>query len=113
MRISDWSSDVCSSDLHCQPVRIRPREARTKLFDEAFVEEDDAADVSYASSFQLLALVVAAGCCVGLAPQSRIVQARPWGILARTVAGKSTLITALLRLPGHRSEEHTSELQSL
>src|SRR3546814_9991338 len=32
-----------------------------------------------------------------------IVQARPWGILARPVAGKSTLITALLRLPGHCS----------
>src|SRR3546814_5429722 len=34
MRISGWSSDVCSSDLHCGPVRsaVAGPEARNTLF---------------------------------------------------------------------------------
>lgn len=47
----------------------------------------DAADLPTASSFELMATLVAAGYCVGLAPRSRIMQARRWGIILRPLAG--------------------------
>lgn len=90
--------------LRAQPVCIWPPEAREKLFAETLDEKDDVADVSATSSFELLALLVAAGYCLGIAPQSRIAQARSWGILARPLADERKMLsTALLRLPGHCS----------
>src|SRR3546814_8256430 len=36
MRISDWSSDVCSADLHCCPHKLRcSRSARAGTYDNA------------------------------------------------------------------------------
>src|SRR3546814_6591022 len=80
MRISDWSSDVCSSDL---PARMRQAPAR---------------------------------------PVARLCLARPdlrgrQGLADRHVEaqlpGRRTHLPQLRGLPHQRSEEHTSELQSL
>src|SRR3546814_4423369 len=80
MRISDWSSDVCSADLHIHP------------------------------------------------PARRFLQRRPLGLLLRYPQGRPLLRPRPRRAPRHRhpprvsqrarhpvprSEEHTSELQSL
>src|SRR3546814_5603731 len=93
MRISDWSSDVCSSDLPCGraprdaddrrlfPKIVRPRQARRRL-DDGCLYEDPALDARFA---------------------------RRQG--ARSGAG--LLRPCARALSRSRSEEHTSELQSL
>src|SRR3546814_7827738 len=91
MRISDWSSDVCSSDLPAVPGRLPPGDdpCRGKLVEPP-----------------------------GAAPAGR--QARRAGGAARAADfSRRTALRGVVRrpdLPGgglHRSEEHTSELQSL
>lgn len=50
------------------------------------------------STFELMAALVAAGYYVGIAPRSRIMQARGWGIVMRPLAGGPyRLTTKLLR----------------
>src|SRR3546814_5570255 len=88
MRISDWSSDVCSSDLAVQP-REHPRPP-----DAPAVEQ------------HLGIAVGAEACALGLklgADLAKIVD-------LAVVGNGDPLVEALHRL---RSEEHTSELQSL
>src|SRR3546814_1584225 len=86
MRISDWSSDVCSSDLSSSPPSVSPHPSH--------------ADRP----------------CTTLRPcgQREISVARKLPIIAPATA-PARAITMSLRLSasGHRSEEHTSELQSL
>lgn len=55
------------------------------------------------TSFELMAVLVAAGYGVGIAPRSRIVQARGWGVAMRPLANGPYLIrTQLLQPPqGH------------
>lgn len=55
------------------------------------------------TSFELMAVLVAAGYGVGIAPRSRIVQARGWGVAMRPLANGPYLIrTQLLQSPqGH------------
>src|SRR3546814_5665087 len=87
MRISDWSSDVCSSDLGCvASVRHVLRPVRLDLLDQ-FVRQRHVVE--------RLGLVVA----VGVDPLEELL-----GVLRGG---------GVLRLLVHRSEEHTSELQSL
>src|SRR3546814_1426420 len=95
MRISDWSSDVCSSDL-----------GRTKK--EPHAEERRQARL------EARALVQASALAFGLVPARRSVVAGVLrlglalgGLLRRLLGG----LFGLFR--GGRSEEHTSELQSL
>lgn len=52
-----------------------------------------------ATSFELMALLVASGYGVGIAPRSRIVQARAWGIAIRPLADGPYLIRTQLLLP--------------
>src|SRR3546814_6485655 len=100
MRISDWSSDVCSSDLMLL----------------VFSWELDDATVSAPHVPTDLTAIDAA--------LARITAAHPGTRIAavRTTAGKPDRYdvtldeggkTAMLRIDGTRSEEHTSELQSL
>src|SRR3546814_10932040 len=79
MRISDWSSDVCSSDLACHLLHVAEAEhvddqivvaeagaaiAEDDLFVAGFAELlDDVADLARAEELLFLAFVDAAGCC--------------------------------------------------
>src|SRR3546814_1027213 len=88
MRISDWSSDVCSSDLHDLRAPLRTIEGFSRLLSERYADKVDDTGRDY------LARV-------------------------RKAAGRmDDLIGALLKMSRVsrsplRSEEHTSELQSL
>src|SRR3546814_10432751 len=83
MRISDWSSDVCSSDLRC-PRRAYPRLRRLRL-----------------TVFSDLALLHAPS------RSAVLVDASP---CRRVLHGRGVRVPRKL---AQRSEEHTSELQSL
>src|SRR3546814_1887500 len=92
MRISDWSSDVCSSDLlvdlHCLP----------------------AADHRLPQGQQ------AGPDAQGLGPRSAGAPPVRRAGLAATAAGsieKGRALRGLFLVPAGRSEEHTSEIQSL
>src|SRR3546814_9519674 len=85
MRISDWSSDVCSSDLLAETVAVH---VRRQLVDAHVVGE-------------LVVVVVHRR-------GDRLVQVHP--------AAAAVRVAVAALLPGNvelRSEEHTSELQSL
>src|SRR3546814_4003153 len=92
MRISDWSSDVCSSDLF-SPSRIsRPRHRLTATPPSA-----DLPTPSKVSGSAGLPLTCSDTVCPG----------------ACLIAARIALARGLWSLSGKRSEEHTSELQSL
>src|SRR3546814_2331712 len=88
MRISDWSSDVCSSDLSArQPVLSRRHGGAAGIDEPAAVADATAA-----------------------LPARRLYQE----VARRSVgAGLSLQRTRTQGRVRHRSEEHTSELQSL
>src|SRR3546814_9118769 len=94
MRISDWSSDVCSSDLILYPSRLREGGSmRARRIG--------------------LAVIVALLLVLGMqhAPDIRLSTSVPSGhdaVQVQAVVDLGTTAGALLR-----SEEHTSELQSL
>src|SRR3546814_10788981 len=96
MRISDWSSDVCSSDLHFAAHALHRR--ASVIGGDAGQQRDD---------FHVVAL-------------AQCVQ-RPRRVLAAAPAQQDRLAVGNVRptrhraVPTHcrRSEEHTSELQSL
>src|SRR3546814_2180412 len=86
MRISDWSSDVCSSDL----VIARPAVAATARHRR----RHDVGDIAIAGL--IVRAAIAIGVDIAIGPRLAVRGARP------DILGK-----------GARSEEHTSELQSL
>src|SRR3546814_7946391 len=93
MRISDWSSDVCSSDLIADDFSVQPATGVVLVGIIGRVECDDAA----AQHFRVIGTVdrrPAAEHAVGVACRYR-------AAVGKHEIGKS------------RSEEHTSELQSL
>src|SRR3546814_1437665 len=105
MRISDWSSDVCSSDLHCGPVaedsstgapgtRCRRLQLSRPAVRDGRPAADDAA--LRAADLRLVLRGEDAG-----------------GPRAGGLAPAAALAAAAGGCPGHRSEEHTYELQSL
>src|SRR3546814_3515210 len=86
MRISDWSSDVCSSDLHR----------------EAVVAGKDNPRMTKSLSRRLRGLAERAG-----SGETRLAR------LARIGLREMSLVIILCLAAGGRSDEHTSELQSL
>src|SRR3546814_4818268 len=104
MRISDWSSDVCSSDLHRSLQRIAAR-----LLYVADEEEDGLIEVDN----------VAAG--TGRAARMRFWIVSLFFVLFSLMALIALLVWGIAIANGddlgpranERSEEHTSELQSL
>src|SRR3546814_5545004 len=109
MRISDWSSDVCSSDLDGS-ARSWLRQDRTQLRNGL-----------RSSSGQCQ--VVASPCRQSAAGQSHgfrfgyatavVTQGAAMMQKDASVGGKAPDIGTLMVMIGIRSEEHTSELQSL
>src|SRR3546814_3318593 len=91
MRISDWSSDVCSSDLQDRDVPGAPDHARRAPRRHA---EDGGRALGRAGPCALRRL--------GAGPRSPLCHRRGRAAWRRRVACR-----------GARSEEHTSELQSL
>src|SRR3546814_8848497 len=104
MRISDWSSDVCSSDLH---LGAAVDDAAQRLVDVDIVgnRRDRAAD-----RVEQLALDPR----FDVAPRARVVLGRiePCPAAGEPVGLVRLVIGAELEFL-FRSEEHTSELQSL
>src|SRR3546814_7285294 len=101
MRISDWSSDVCSSDLQViASVAARDRQAGEDVAaDAAQVARQQLADVlaQHVHCRPVIDLHHHAARALGLGDQVRPADRR----------------AALGQGADHRSEEHTSELQSL
>src|SRR3546814_10268667 len=95
MRISDWSSDACSSDLHLAVERGKPLEAPVEAFEEGHERSRQGDRRSDGNG--------------GNRCQSQAASRFRCGstIIQRRRCGASPLDHAL------RSEEHTSELQSL
>src|SRR3546814_1735299 len=99
MRISDWSSDVCSSDLRIDARRVGQL---CKLLGEGVIE-----------LVRMAAVVAVAGTGIeqGVATEeARRVAARQQADVAHGVARR---VEHLELHAAARSEEHTSELQSL
>src|SRR3546814_7092683 len=101
MRISDWSSDVCSSDLTgelrgIEALFLQPRLQHTSLAPAA--DESDVGRVGGECSAQCIGIALALRCHHDEA-------------LAGRLARKRQALDAPDRVG--RSEEHTSELQSL
>src|SRR3546814_6528318 len=112
MRISDWSSDVCSSDLMVEAIR-----SDTAIGDE----EKELLQVASVPLYKILTVQAAYG--RGMATDDRDTLAEIasidllYAILERITAeaGRSmaSFIAADEAKLAIRSEEHTSELQSL
>src|SRR3546814_8000557 len=98
MRISDWSSDVCSSDLRRCPEAVEPEVWRGRL----------------------------AGLGIDIGPafagirrlwrgdDEALAEVRlPDGMTSGAASMHQALLDACLQVAGGRSEEHTSDLQSL
>src|SRR3546814_2080156 len=91
MRISDWSSDVCSSDLDCGHATARTQDERC----------------SASANRRLI---------IFNSPSRSTVACRFSSVVLRStrLSGAVTLTLELAgAFPSARSEEHTSELQSL
>ena len=77
-------------------------QACTALSDELLRQLD--CPLQDASSFELMAVLVAAGYGVGVAPRSRTLQAHDWGIVWRPLAGGPHSIRAQLLRASSRKE---------
>src|SRR3546814_10477098 len=132
MRISDWSSDVCSSDLHRAGVPIHAylsarSAAHTRLIEVIRASNPSVADACRLGDvIQRLAMVEAAVMAehYGLREEERARKARhaqsaefreTIGVTLEATAelGSRARLQAQNTATSARSEEHTSELQSL
>src|SRR3546814_5657506 len=103
MRISDWSSDVCSSDL-CRKFVLLGRIERARL-DQAGDREHGFAVRHPVINLAITVLQVLAG--------QRLMNLRPEDCRTFTFGDQQMNELFLEDLDRFRSEEHTSELQSL
>src|SRR3546814_4771646 len=117
MRISDWSSDVCSSDLSFEPAQLEADRAAADLAnrdgDGVLLPIDDQGCPDFETTD--------AGACL-VDPQFRKIKAQHYfDLTARFNVSENLVFTATVQnlldnkppIVGNRSEEHTSELQSL
>src|SRR3546814_10918711 len=117
MRISDWSSDVCSSDLP-----LRPHQLAVAVDDDVTVDAGDVGDfLAIEEAVVLVAKVArlaAEGDLLGEARAQRIGARDDDPVLDAqfqkgVAAGADLRDEILVRNGPIRSEEHTTELQSL
>src|SRR3546814_6122032 len=112
MRISDWSSDVCSSDLHVAGLDRRCRRARRAqvvgLRIGRILEAEAAARVAEAGAQHVLETIAGPEC--GHALQQFQQRLRPQ---FEHAMNQQVFARVQHREVATRSEEHTSELQSL
>src|SRR3546814_10533936 len=110
MRISDWSSDVCSSDLCSTRLHLSARAFSTKMTTPASWPGRRSGSMSIESKpkTRAQALVAAALKTARQAPPSRASTAMIASLSVRAPEASSSRNDI-----GSRSEEHTSELQSL
>jgi DNA-binding transcriptional LysR family regulator len=89
--------------LHYPLVRwcLRACETLSQQVDALFRSEEQSAQET--TSFELMAVFVAAGYGVGIAPRSRILQARGWGVAMRPLANGPYLIRTQLLQSSRRS----------
>src|SRR3546814_2227345 len=111
MRISDWSSDVCSSDLVAS-------EADTVSFGHLATDEDEFTGGTYGSDLQRRLVNVADGIgdhdAATMGQLGSVVAALGGGAsFSGGVFGAPTYVIQGSSYDNVRSEEHTSELQSL
>src|SRR3546814_2601383 len=110
LRISDWSSDVCSSDLHAQRLAVELLGlAHDFVGDRLDVPARGAGGDNHEIADAGLAVDVDLDDVVGLEFGERGADGFEQGVGRRRWIGKAGLDD----LRGIRSEEHTSELQSL
>src|SRR3546814_1574115 len=102
MRISDWSSDVCSSDLAGAP-------DRSIVFLAVTAEESGLLGSKYYAENPIFPLAQTVG-GVNMDALNAIGPAKDIVVVG---GGKSELDAYVEKLAKMRSEEHTSELQSL
>src|SRR3546814_9708823 len=104
MRISDWSSDVCSSDLFDVDagVVLRDHAARCRHAAPPAAGHAMIATTLFIVFIVLMVIGMPVGVALGIA-----------GTLAIVMSNLDTQWFGLLAVPQSRSEEHTSELQSL
>lgn len=76
-------------------------DALSRQVDAVFEPEER--PIQEIASFELMTVLVAAGYGVGIAPRSRIVQARGWGVAMRPLANGPYLISTQLLRPSHGS----------
>src|SRR3546814_5000564 len=96
MRISDWSSDVCSSDLPV-PEKLKPEIATTRSTAGSCPKAASTCSIT----LRVRLALASPGACMST---SR----KPWSSFGRKAVGSWNHAQ-----PRPRSEEHTSELQSL
>src|SRR3546814_1215834 len=116
MRISDWSSDVCSSDLLRRrirrPARTRPARAAAGAAARRRARRRRIPRSARAAQRALVFAALGPGSArrpaAGAADRDRHQRAHRGARLAQVAAGK-----AAVHLADDRSEEPTSELQSL
>src|SRR3546814_5690855 len=116
MRISDWSSDVCSSDLTPSVISTSSR-----VGESPFLLSDERITVvrfglANCSGDRLIARRILSGQFTASAQAERITHS-PMEVMrpASSAIGEVAVDAALVRaaVGDARSEEHTSELQSL
>src|SRR3546814_2267294 len=111
MRISDWSSDVCSSDLRSARIEADGDDRHIALRIKALLRVDQLLAIDHhlaPQHFKGRAIALAGGIGNDLAADRR-----PAGGRGRRVGISVDHPKFQLRGLADRSEEHTSELQSL
>src|SRR3546814_1857429 len=104
MRISDWSSDVCSSDLTWRRVRPFPKVEAPKL---RYLQENEARRLVNACDQAFRSMVQAALLTGARYAELAALEVRDYDPTSRTVWLRETKAGVA------RSVGHTSELQSL
>src|SRR3546814_3286251 len=112
MRISDWSSDVCSSDLHGKEENDRDFEIHGALASRG-QGAAQSRSAGFPASFAFATRAFSAASSSSMADSVASSEISWASDLPRPRSKASTSPSAASSLFSTRSEEHTSELQSL